>query len=632
MRSPYLNNKSWLPAKHILLILLLFSAASVGTSQKVSINISVYTFTSYSNPDQIIKQINLNAFHFHKSPDNRINFGIVGNDYNYIILKLSAADTSTGQYLSIDNTSLDTVSIYRIYDDGIGRLLYIGGDLVAFKKESNYVWHTMPVEINNNASYYLIALKDAGKNINIKYEILNKDELQQKYQGHDRVIFFYIGIVSIIIAIIMVALFLFKKAVFAAYLGYIIFMAAWIVSHYGYIFPYLYPQIPVINEIAKPVSSLGASFFLTSVLNMVFSQQLQTRWLKQCIKCVLYILPLLTLCMFLLLMTGLSFQVKAVLIIAWHIGLILSLCIIVFTPLCFINSGATAKIFSLAMLIICIMSVLQLFTNSGYINNFLINEHGMTMANLLEISIMAFGLFYNLLEEKKQKEIQVLALEQEQTETLKKLITIQDHERKRIAGDLHDNIGPLLAALKINFRRLIHTKESELQEGLVAKTESIIDDSIAEIRNVAHNMMPKSLSSNGLINTLTEYFDGIQQLYNKTILFHHQIESILNPDLQINVYRIICELVLNAVRHSNAGCITIKLNADVKCVFLSINDNGKGFQPSPGDQKKTLGLQNAKSRVLYLKGKFNLKTEPDKGTSITIEVPLQFHEPKVNGF
>ena len=244
------------------------------------------------------------------------------------------------------------------------------------------------------------------------------------------------------------------------------------------------------------------------------------------------------------------------------------------------------------------------------------------MGSLLENVIIAFGLFYSLLEEKKQREEHVLALEQDQTETLKKLITVQDNERKRIAVDLHDNIGPLLAALKINFRRIIHTKDSEPHDELVTKTESIIDDSIAEIRNVAHNLMPKGLSSNGLINTLKDYFESIQQLYNKTIVFHHQVQSILNPDLQINIYRIICELVLNAARHSNARVITIIINANEKCAEVSIHDDGQGFKLKADGLKKSLGLQSAESRVQYLKGKFSLKTEPGSGTVIQIEIPL----------
>lgn len=604
------------------LLALLMAAALKGRTQAMDMTDSIADITGNGYVNDTMKQINLSAFHFVKPPGNRINFGLVGNEYHYILLKLNAAHTYAGQYLSIDNTSLDTLNIYRLFNDGTSRLLYRGGSLVAYDNNRNYVWHTVPVALSTTPSFYLVALKAAQKNINVAYEILDEDDLQKKYQGYERIIFFYLGVVFIISTIIILAFFLFRKVEFAAYLGYIICISGWIFSHYGRVFPFLYPNHPLINEVAKPVSSLGACFFLMVVLLSVFKQQLQSGlWLKRFIQLMMYILPALMGCMLLLLISGLHAYVRFALMAGWQIGLILSFYIIVLVPIYHIRSGSTAKIFSAAMLMVGIMALVQLIATLGYFNNFFINEHGMAIASLLEIAIMAFGLFNSLLEEKKQKEMHVLALEQEQTDTLKKLITVQDKERKRIAGDLHDNIGPLLAALKINFRRIVHAKEGDLRDVLITKTESIIDDSIVEIRNVAHNLMPKGLSSNGLINTLTGYLESMQQLYNKPIVFQHQIESVLHPDVQINLYRIICELVLNAARHSNARLITVHIKADGKCASISIQDDGIGFAQKP-DNKESLGLQNAESRVLYMKGTFYLNTIPGKGTVIDMQIPL----------
>lgn len=616
--------------KYTWLLLSLFALTLKSKAQNPSISDSIATITTNIRPQQLISQVKLSSLHFIKAIDNRINFGLAGSEFKYIVLKLNSSSVLSDQYLSIDNTSPDTVSIYKIYGDGKGRLLYFGGSLVTFDSKRNYVWHTTGVEISKIPSYYLIALKTSQENINVRYEILSRDELQHKYQEYESLVFFYLGIVSIITAIVLVVFLLFRKPVFAAYLGYIVCLSAWIFSHYGRIFPFVYPNFPLINEIAKPLSSLGTSLFLIIILQSVFHQQLKARrWLQQILRWMLYLLMTLTCLMPFLLITGLNAWFMLALLVCWHAVLIISAPVIMFTAFYFINSGFIARIFSAAMLIVCVMGLVQLFGNLGFINNYFINEHGMAIGSLLEISLMAYGLFYSLLEERKQKEEQVLSLQNEQTETLKKLITVQDNERKRIAADLHDNIGPLLAALKINFRRIIHAKE-EPEDALVIKTETIIDDSIAEIRNVAHNLMPKSLSSNGLINTLNEYFNNIQQLHKKIIVFDHNIHSILNPELQINVYRIICELVLNAARHSNARLITVLITADVQIISIIINDDGQGFQSKHGVHKKSLGLQNAESRVLYLKGKFELKTNPGEGTSINMAIPLQFYEAKVD--
>jgi len=593
--------------------------ASKSFTQNVTFKDSIAIITSRDRPEQVIQNINFSQIHFAKATDNRVNFGLVGSEYNYILLKVNTNQTNENLYLSIDNTSLDTLSVYRIDNNNKSSLAYIAGTLVPFDSKNNYVWHTMPLVANNMLSFYLIAMKASNKNINVRYEILDREELQQKYMRHDRLVFFYIGVVCLIIIIILLALFLFKRIVFAAYLGYIICAFTWIISHYGYLFPYVYPRMPVINEIVKPVSSLGAGFFLLMVMNLVFSQQLQSHKTRQrLIRTMLTILPFIIACMFLLLIPGLHYIIKNILLVIWHTVLILTLFIVAFTPVSFIKSGATAKIISTAMFVICTMTIIQLLANSGLINNFFIEEHGITMGSLLENTILAFGLFYNLLQERKQREEQVLALELAQADTLKKLITVQDNERKRIAGDLHDNIGPLLAALKINFNRIINSKEG--QNGLVQKTEDIIDNSIQEIRDIAHNLMPKGITSKGLINALKDYFESMETLYNKSIIFDHDVQSIFQPELQINIYRIICELVLNATKHSNACKINVSLKAGDKMIDVSVFDDGQGFRADK--QKNSLGLQSAESRVNYLKGKFSLKSEQGKGTTINIEVPL----------
>ncbi|MDB5279079.1 MAG: hypothetical protein JWR61_4034 [Ferruginibacter sp.] len=618
--------------KHIFLLLLLASAVGFTNAQPLTVFDSVRIFTNNLEPEQTLDELHLALFRFSKFPDNQINFGLTGSAYHYILLKLNAAAIENDQRLSIDNTSLDSVAIYRVFTNGERQLLYQGGNAMAYKNKL-YNWHTAIVNVGPVPSFYLIALKASQKNINVHYEILDKDALQLKYLAYDRVVYFYIGVVSMILIVITVALFHFKKPEFAAYTGYILCFAGWVLAHYGRLFPLFYPRVPVINEIIKPVSSLGACFFLILVLQLVFQQQLLNhRWIKAIIQWTLYGLVIMISFMLSFLDANLLPSLKYGLVALWHAGLIASILLVVCIPLLLFKTGITAKIFSAAMFAVAVMAFMQVFATAGVISSFFLNEHGLTVGSLLEITIMAFGLFFSLLEQMKAREKQVLALEQEQTETLKRLVSVQDHERKRIAADLHDNIGPLLAALKINFGRIVHTKDPALLNGVVVKTEGIIDDSIAEIRNVAHNLMPKGLSSNGLISTLKEYLDSIQQLYNKKIDFKHEVQSILSIDLQTNLYRIICELVLNAARHSKGSLISVEIKADCDAVMVNIADNGQGFLLTNGDQKKSLGLQSAESRVLYLKGKFLLHTAKEKGTAIHIEIPLQFDETHVDRF
>jgi signal transduction histidine kinase len=593
------------------------------TAQRANIYDSISVIENNLDPEQTLKSIDVSLLLFRNSKNRQINFGFTGCEYHYIILKISASGALPDQYLSIDNTSLDTITIYKISYHGPPQLLYRGGLLVAYNRERNYVWHSVPLDVSPMPSYYFIAAKASQKNINIRYEINDRDVLQDKYEKYERFVFFYIGVASMIAAIILIAFLLFKKKAFAGYLGYFLCMSVWILAHYGCLFPLLYPDLPAFNHIIKPLSSLGAAVFLLLVMGNIFETELLSQpWYWRLIRTFKTVLLILTGLMLLLFIPNLNTIIKASLITTWHLGLLASVCIIVWIPLKFFYTGNLAKIFSAAILIICATVIVQLFANAGMIDNYFINEHGMAFGSLLENSIMAFGLFVGLLEERRNRNLQVLALEAEQTATLKKLIAVQDNERKRIAGDLHDNIGPLLAALKINFRRIANVKDQQKQLELVQKTEDIIDDSIIEIRNVAHNLMPKNLSSNGLINTLSDYFEDMEQLYSKKIMFNHHVQSIFEPEMQMNIYRIISELVMNADKHSDADMITVCISSESKQLSIFIQDNGQGFEVKHNGSKNSLGIQSAESRVHYLKGNFKLKSEPGKGTKVNIEIPL----------
>ena len=134
--------------------------------------------------------------------------------------------------------------------------------------------------------------------------------------------------------------------------------------------------------------------------------------------------------------------------------------------------------------------------------------------------------------------------------------------------------------------------------------------------------MPKNLETNGLINTLEDYFMNIQQLYGKQLLFTHEVYSIFKPEMQVNIYFIISELVLNAAKHSTGQVINVSVKTALREVSIRVIDNGQGFQARKLLRKNSFGLHSAESRTNYLNGKFSLQSSAEKGTAIYINIPL----------
>lgn len=604
----------WL-VKGLLIMLLPFSCFAQNATV---IQDSAFYFKNQLPPESLT--IALNQVAFSKQPDGRFNFGFSPDEYCYIVLKIST-DSAPGTYmLSIDNTSLDMVQAFSMAPGGQRNLLYRSGNLMKYDAGRNYVWHTFPLKASPDPHFYLIAVKALSKNVNLQYRIMPPGDLQKIYRNFDRVICFYAGIIIFIVLISFLAFLLLRNYGLLLYIGYLLSVTTWILSHYGYFFPIFHPAFPRVNDVAKMISSLLAIIFFLCLILYLFKHDIRNRIFGRLIKALLSVNLFVILLALVHLVIIFPPKIITYLNIIWHALLVLSACASVPLLLSLFRTGRSAKIFCFAAACPFIMLFVQIFSNAGYISYQFLNDHGVLLANLLEIIILLSGIIFNIWDNQKSRDEQLRLLEEDRRNTLKKLIMVQDHERKRIAEELHDSIGPLLAAIRINFLRSIKAeRENRRADALIAKTENIIDDSILEIRNIAHQLMPKGLSSKGLVTLLSEYFDDLQNIYPPRIEFDSDITTALNDDFQLNLYRIISELVLNAAKHSDAKFITVSMATPHKKIHIMIGDDGKGF--GPVQKASGLGLKSIESRVSYLKGTMDIKSAQEEGSCIKIMIP-----------
>jgi signal transduction histidine kinase len=582
---------------------------------------STFSFKSHLSPEKV--KISLQNITFSKAYDCRFNFGFTLDEYCYIVLKITADQQQEAYVLSIDNTSLDTVQVYNLLPGRPKELLYRGGNLINYDVSRDYVWHTIPLTVSRDPHFYLIAIKALSKNVNLRYSIMKSGDILKLYRSFDRTIFFYLGIVSFIMLITIIAFLMLRNKELLLYLCYLIAVTTWILAHYGYFFPWFNPHFPRINSIIKMVSSILAIISFMYLIFYLLKHRQRNRLLSKIIVvCILAGIILIILALVHLVFPFPPF-VLAGLNISWHALLLLSACVIIPLLISLFKSGKSFRILSIAVASPFIMLFIQILSNTGYISNRFLNDHGTLMANLLETLILFFGIIYNIWDQEKSRDEQLKLLEEDRKNTLKKLITIQDNERKRIAEELHDSIGPMLAAIKINFLRSVKAeRENRAADALVAKTENIIDDSISEIRNISHQLMPKGLSSKGLVTLLAEYFDDMENIYHTRINFTSHITMAPNSDIQLNLYRIISELVLNAAKHSKAKTITVSLETLVNEIHIVIRDDGTGFNAMK-NKTSGLGLKSIESRVSYLKGEVDIQSSQGNGCCVKIMIPDQ---------
>jgi len=198
----------------------------------------------------------------------------------------------------------------------------------------------------------------------------------------------------------------------------------------------------------------------------------------------------------------------------------------------------------------------------------------------------------------------------------------QEEERSRIAKDLHDGLGGMLSGVKLSF---VNMKENMIMDAdsVISFENSIkqLDNTITELRKVAHNLMPEALVKFGLNNAVTDFCNAMQLASKIKIIFEPMgIERQLTNTADLYVYRIIQELINNALKHAAPNQILVQFTKTPDKILLTVEDDGKGFNKEILASAKGIGMKNLQQRIDYFKGKMELVTKPGEGTSVHIEL------------
>lgn len=209
--------------------------------------------------------------------------------------------------------------------------------------------------------------------------------------------------------------------------------------------------------------------------------------------------------------------------------------------------------------------------------------------------------------------------QQQQLKLAGALLQGEERERKRMAGDLHDGLGGMLAGVKINLSRLSPSSKEEVFAKDLPVIINQLDRSVNELRRIARNMMPESLLNAGLETALKEICESFDSKELSVDFQAYNIEQDIAQDMQVTIFRIVQELLTNAVRHAGATAILVQCSQNENIFYITVEDNGKGFLAGQEHVGKGIGLTNVKNRVDYLKGTLEIETAPGAGTTINIE-------------
>jgi signal transduction histidine kinase len=207
---------------------------------------------------------------------------------------------------------------------------------------------------------------------------------------------------------------------------------------------------------------------------------------------------------------------------------------------------------------------------------------------------------------------------------LNTIIQTEEKERKRFAKDLHDGLGPLLSSVKMSVSSLAQMKHDEASREIVENTELVINEAIKSLKEISDNLSPHILNNFGLVRALNNFANKIN--ITKTIrinLITELKDERFDANVEVVLYRVICELINNTIKHAHAKKINISLSIDDDYMTIIYKDDGKGFDVNKIVEQQGssgMGFSNIYSRINSLKGEINIESENKKGTQVTIKV------------
>lgn len=243
---------------------------------------------------------------------------------------------------------------------------------------------------------------------------------------------------------------------------------------------------------------------------------------------------------------------------------------------------------------------------------------------LLLLALSAFVIIINR-RNKQLNEQRLSSLQKErESQILRAMIKGEEQERVRIARDLHDSLGAVMASAKLRVNTLGHQIPQLKSMDSFHIAEELIDEACHNVREISHDMMPGSLGKYGLQEAIGRMCATIEKGRPDISISYipYGLESLDDDIVATNVLRMVQELLRNVIKHAAAKEVIVQLTLEDEQLNITVEDDGKGFDTEDEKFQAGLGLESIQTRALSLHGELDIQSEPGEGTTFTITLPI----------
>jgi two-component system, NarL family, sensor kinase len=248
---------------------------------------------------------------------------------------------------------------------------------------------------------------------------------------------------------------------------------------------------------------------------------------------------------------------------------------------------------------------------------------GIAIMSLMALVVILFVLLYQRRVIRHQAELQTIE-SQRQMELLQASLQSEEEERRRIAAELHDDIGATLASARLYLHQ---AEKTAVDPAMIQQSGQLVDDSIRKVREVSHKLQPATLETLGLPAALEALADVYARSKSLNIVFERNDSVLrLSSHVELHIYRIVQELINNLVRHAAAKKVILAVLRAQDGITIELRHDGKGLSQTRYEEllhsKSGIGLKNINNRVRFITGSIHF-TENVSGHSIQLNVPLK---------
>lgn len=541
---------------------------------------------------------------------NKIHFGPVNGYYWFMLQVKNTSNTEQNLFLQIVQPHIYRIKFYRVTNKAATLQSETGIRYDFYSRPSPHRYFDFPLSLKPNEPYTVLMMVHHLNSLSLPVNLITREFAHQNDYNQNLVWGYWLGFLSFCALFALVASLLLRKSIFLWYFFYIVSAALYGFTEQGYGFQFLFPKQE--NMAALVIIQLAVFNFIFLVK---FSQGLlETR---KYLPRVHLILDGIFYFLLVLLVAGIVFQetvftLSTILLPTVNIVTILGLGLLAFSGIKTLVTNRIIGVFYLAAYLTLVAAGIFSILTYGFAVYQYTGPNPILISYFLEAMILSVALVILFRQVQHERTRLMVKVNSQQKEMYQQYIHGIEKERSRIAGELHDDVGSRLSYLK----KMLESQSEENQ-----KTADQLDQVINDVRQLSHDLAPPLAHASYLIPLLEKLIAETRHATGYNIKFQeHNYTEVLKTEQIQQVYRIVQEALNNMVRHAGATHVDVQVFGHEKEVNITIEDNGKGFNPS--EKKDGFGFNQMKIRAESIGAKIEINSHLGKGTLILVQLPL----------